>query len=317
MRTFKFLSFLIFASLIVVSCEKDPTIPQKQTINSLLADKAPAINSFTIASASNATITNDSISVTFNANSFADENGNPYNGTVTIKMQTIRNIAGMIYSGVTTTSNGEMLISDGMFRLEAYGNSNKPLKLKNGSSISVNLLADEFDPDSEVFIGTIRNDSENEVEWSLWPDSTAVGQSALGTTISGIDKLFTWCNLDQLMNGTPLTNITVTVPAGFSSANTQCFFKYSGENAGAYLSPNPTLRAFSTEGSYYKVIQGREAKILVMAVKDEKTYYQTVSTGAITANQVIDIASLIETSEENLHAVIAAFRKRIINFFSK
>lgn len=307
MRTSHFLSFLVLTSLFVSSCEKDPAIPVNRDISSMLEDKAPAVNSFTINAASSATVTNDSIAVTFSANSFTDENGNPYIGTVTVKMQTIRNTAGMIYSGVTTTSNGEMLISDGMFRLEAYGNSNKPLKLKNGFPITVNLLADDYDADSKVFIGAATNDPDNEVEWVLWPDSSRVVPTQSGTTIYGIEKLFTWCNLDRFMNETPLTDITVKVPSGFTNANTKCFFKYAGENAGAYLPASASLQAFTTDGSFYKVVQGREAKILIMAFKDDKVYYQIVSTGPITANQVITISSLIETTEEDMHAVIATY----------
>jgi hypothetical protein len=212
----------------------------------------------------------------------------------------------MIYSGVTTVvGTAELLISDGMFKLEAYDSSgNNKLKLKQGSTLSVTFPA--FDNNNEVFMGREPSGRNNKVEWDRW-DSTGVKRMNNNTLVTGLDSLFKYCNLDRFMNQTPLTDITVNTPSGFTNKNTECFMKYTGENASAYIPANSSLKAFSTSGAYYKVVEGRSAKVICFAKRDGKFYYQVKTVSSIVTNQTLTIDNMAETTEANLQAVIAAF----------
>jgi len=314
----KIIYALALATTVLFSCKdktKDPeptsdTTPQwstsvtKSDMMIFLNSKAPAFNSFTMDAAMGGTITNDSVKVTFPGSAFANANGSPYTGTVTLKIQTIRSIKDMIFSGVTTTaSNDELIISDGMFKIEAYDGSNNPLKLKSGMEYSAEFP--RFNPSNIVFEGntTLGN---NKIEWDEW-DSVGIKRGQGATFIDGLDSLFKFCNLDRYMNETPLTDITVSTPAGYTNVNTECFMKYTGENASAYIPSNATLKKFSTQGAHYKVVVGRGAKIICFAKKDGKFYYDIQTIGTIVANQAVSITTMTETTEANLLAIIAAF----------
>jgi hypothetical protein len=266
---------------------------------------APAFNAYTVNAATGGTFTNDSITITIPANVFVNANGSSYSGTINLKMQTIRGIEDMIYSGITTLAgNGELLISDGMFKLEAYDESNNKLKLKQGSTIVVSFP--DFAPGNMAFKGT-ETPGVNKIEWNVW-DSVDIKQGgAASTFLVGLDSIFKYVNLDRMMNETPLTDITVTIPLGFTNKNADCFIKYVGEDAAAFLPSKNNIKAFTTLGGNYKVVQNRAAKIICMAKKDGKFYYQVKNISAIAANQTMAMDNLVETTENNLRAVIASF----------
>jgi hypothetical protein len=272
-----------------------------------LNTKASVFVTATIASSTGGSIGNNGINAMLPPNAFANSNGNPFNGTVTLKLQTITTIKDMIYSGVTTmASNDELIISDGMFKLEAYDSSNNKLKLRNGVTYSADFAA--FNPSNKVFKG-IDAKGNNKIEWDEWDewDSTETKRGTSSTLVMRLDSLFKFCNLDRYMNETPLTDITITTPVGFTNVNTECFMKYTGENASAYLPANTSLKVFSTQGAFYKVVQGRAAKIICLAKKDGKFYYNIQTVAAITANQTLNITAMTETTETNLNIIIAGF----------
>ncbi len=306
-------------AIVLFSCKKKEdkpvdtdTTPQWENTNATsdimtyLNSKAPAFNSFIVESITGATIMNDSVEVVIPADAFAFANGTPYNGAVNVKMQTIRSTKDMIYSGVTTVSGGgDLLISDGMFKLEAYDSSNSnKLKLRTGSTISATFPA--FNNSNEVFKGREPAGRNNKVEWDRW-DSAGVKRMNNNTLVTGLDSLFKYCNLDRFMNGTPLTDITVTTPAGFTNKNTDCFLKYVGENSSAYIPSNFSLKAFSTKGAYYKVVEAKSIKVICYSKKDGKFYYQIKTIASIVTDQTLAMDTMAETTEANLQAVIAAF----------
>lgn len=313
----KIIFALALATTVLFSC-KDKTKDTEPTTNTVaewsstvqtsdmrtyLNGKAPAFVSYTLNASTGGTITNDSVKVNFLAGSFANEDGSPFMGTVTLKMQTIRTIKDMIYSGVTTTaSNGELIISDGMFKLEAYDSGKNSLKLRAGMTYSAEFP--RFNSSNIAFEG-IPTEGNNKIEWNEWDSTSTRGQAS--TTISGLNKLFTFCNLDRYMNETPLTDITISTPIGYTNLNTECFMKYSGEMASAYVPSNSTLKKFTTQGAYYKVVVGRGAKIICFATKGGKFYYDIQTIGSIVANQSVNITTMTETTEANLQTIIAAF----------
>jgi hypothetical protein len=265
---------------------------------------APEFNPYTIDASTGGYFKNDDVMVIIPMNSFVSANGSPYTGMVSLQMQTIRTIKDMIYSGVTTVAgNGELLISDGMFKLEAYDANNNKLKLKPGASYTVRFPA--YNDNNLLFSGQ-EGSGTNKVEWEEW-DSMGIKRFGDSSIVSGIDSLFKYVNLDRYMNATPLTDITINTPAGFTNKNTECFIRYAGENASAYVPSNVSLKAFSTVGAGYKVVEGKSIKVICFAKRNGKFYYQVKTIGSITTNQVLAMDNMTETTEANLQSVITAF----------
>ncbi len=260
--------------------------------------------STTISSATGGTVTINGFSATVPADAFANQDGSPYNGNVKLSISIITNSEGMLKSGITTVNDsGDLLISAGMFKLDALNETNNnKLKLRPGIKFGSEIPG--FDLNNKVFEG-VAAAGNNKVVWEEW-DSTNIKRGN-NTFIFGLDKLFTWCNLDRYMNEKPLTDITITTPAGYTNKNTECFIKYTGENATAYIPANSTLKAFSTQGGFYKVVVGRAAKILCFSKRDGKFYYEIKTIAAIAANQTLAMTNLLETTEANLNIVISSF----------
>lgn len=310
----------VLISIMVFGCKKDDPTGNNDTNNSevkwetgnvvpeiqgFLEDNSPPIHTAKIDATSGGIVSSNNIHVTFMPGSFATLGGQVYTGEVTLKMQTVKNISDMIYSGITTTANnGELLISDGMFKIEAYDSANAKLQLSTGSSYMAQMPS--FNDSNKVFRGVNRGSRNNGVSWAEWT-AGRTKQDSLGTIVSGLDSLFVFCNLDRYMNLSPLTDLTVSVPAGFSNANTVCIIRYDGENAVAYLGANPTLQAFSTVGGYYKVVANSNIHILCIAKKDNKFYYAKLSKNSLGTNETLAITAMIETTEPNLKTQIAGF----------
>lgn len=251
------------------------------------------------------TIESGSIKVIFPADLFANNDGTPFNGTANIKLFTALNSEDMINNYVSTISDsGDLLISSGMFKIEATDGSNNKLKVRSGASYTAEI-ATPYNIADKVFKGIIKNGTGNQVSWDAWPN-TGVKRGPGNSILTGLDQ-FDWCNLDRYMNETPLTDISISCPATFTNANTEVFMKYTGENTGAYIPANPTLQKFSTQGSYYKVVQGRGCKIMAFAKKGTKYYYSIQTIPSIGANQMVTVGSMTETTENDLKTQIANF----------
>ncbi len=278
---------------------------------SFFKTNAPPFQTFTIDAASGGSVTKDSIQVNFLPNSFMLSNGNPYTGAVTVKMQTIGTVAEQIYSGVTTMAgNGTLLLSDGMFKIEALDNAGNPLSLKPGKKYDALFEKVNTITSQQVFKGNNVNGTStgsNSVRWDTWDSSATNRGKSGGAAITGLDTLFKYVNLDRFMTGT-LTDITVNTPAGFTNSNTECMLRYVGEKACAYIPSNFALKAFSTKSpSHYKVQLGGNVKIFLAAKKDGKFYFAEQTITSITADQTISFTALTEKTEAELKAAISNF----------
>lgn len=269
-----------------------------------LVSKAPHLKLFTLDATIGGTISNDSVDVNIPPGIFVDPAGNPCSGNIHLRLLTIRSISDMMYGGITNvSSDGELVISDGMIYLEAVDDSNHMLKIAPGSSYSVTFPLYEG---SNTFFGGTRRSVSNQVLWDAW-HSPSVQKYNDSSLVTGIDSLFKFCSLGRRMDGASMADITVFVPPGFTNVNTECFLRYSDARAAAYLPSNPDLKAFSTRGAYYKVIAGRSVKLICCASKNNKFYYQVKTIAAIADDQTVTMDNMVEISEVNLQSVIAAF----------
>jgi hypothetical protein len=201
--------------------------------------------------------------------------------------------------------NGELLISDGMFKLEVYDGSNNKLKLREDRAFVVTFP--RGNDNNIMFEGIATTGKSNKVEWTEW-DSVDVKRNFDETLVIGLD-IFKYCNLDRFMGAGTLTDITVTVPPGFNNKNTECFLKYAGENASGYIPAKGSVKAFTTVGDNNgnKVVQDKAAKVICFAKKDGKFYYQIKTIAAIQANHTMAMDNMTETTEANLTNMIKTF----------
>ncbi|MCS6824965.1 MAG: hypothetical protein NZ529_11795, partial [Cytophagaceae bacterium] len=105
----------------------------------------------------------------------------------------------------------------------------------------------------------------------------------------------------------PRTNIYVSLPQGFTSANSEVYIRYVPEKAIAFLPANSTLQKFTTDGSNYQVVKGRALKILAVAKINNQYFYAEVNINSIQDNHEVNIQSMTQTDEQGLKNKITQF----------
>jgi hypothetical protein len=99
----------------------------------------------------------------FPAGSLVDETGNQINGMVEIELKEINSIEDFVKSGITTESDGNLLISDGSYYINARQNG-KNLKIGSDKSVYARFPTKAFDRDMQFFNGDTINGNVN---WKL------------------------------------------------------------------------------------------------------------------------------------------------------
>lgn len=89
-------------------------------------------------------------------NCFVDHNGKPVKGEVVIEVVEAFNMTDFISSGLTTLSNGQLLLSNGMMNIDAKADG-KSLQIKNGKALTVSMPTTNSNEGYQMFTG----DGEN------------------------------------------------------------------------------------------------------------------------------------------------------------
>jgi hypothetical protein len=96
-------------------------------------------------------------------NCFLDENGDAVSGDVKIKVVEALSMSDFLKNNLQTYSDGKLLESAGMIYIDASAN-NKPLLLKDSSSLHIEMPTDFKGPDYKIFTG--KYDSAGNMNWS-------------------------------------------------------------------------------------------------------------------------------------------------------
>ena len=116
------LSAAILATAIVsvTACKKDKSTPNYAKADEFLASHAIKVQSFMgNASAGFSIIGEKGTKVTFTPNAFVDGNGNAVSGNVTVTLKEVLSKKDVLFSGVMTESNGQLLESGGEILVKA------------------------------------------------------------------------------------------------------------------------------------------------------------------------------------------------------
>ena len=96
--------------------------------------------------------TKDGIVFALSKESFVDENGKPAEGGIDVVVKEAMSAEAIMTSGLSTTSNGELLETGGMFYISAYANG-KELKINPNKPVHAQVPTDEIKPGMMLFSG--------------------------------------------------------------------------------------------------------------------------------------------------------------------
>lgn len=259
----KILTTAIVLGMIAAGCKKEvieepvPPVTPGNTSNGSLAaffaQSSPQEQTFTINAASQQLITgSQGTQVLFSANSFVDQNGQPVNGTITIKLKEVFNKKDMILSGASTISGGKPLISDGEIYLAATQN-NYELHLTSANSVTVAIPTTTTAPISNMneFYAREINDTADFTPADTTQFIPVINYQSVYFYSFAIDHL-NWINCDYYMfQGGPETVVEATVPAQFNDQNCRLFIAFNGQKSAAECYHYDTgLHEFSPGSSY-------------------------------------------------------------------
>ena len=96
--------------------------------------------------------TKEGIVFALSKESFVDESGKPVEGGIDVVVKEAMNAESIISSGLSTTSNGELLETAGMFYISAYANG-KELKINPNKPVHAQVPTNEIKPGMKLFSG--------------------------------------------------------------------------------------------------------------------------------------------------------------------
>ncbi len=179
MKNTIYTSLVLITLFLAQSCTQKPELPFKRPkfvtspMDTAYSQIRPDTQSFTLKHDEAKLITTKGgTKLTIPANGFVDHKGNAVKGEIELEVTEAFKLEDFITSGLTTTSDGKLLLSGGMMNINATANGSD-LELAPGSEISVVMPLMGQD-DYQIFTGDL---SENSINWEL--DSTALEQDYL------------------------------------------------------------------------------------------------------------------------------------------
>ncbi|TNE79004.1 MAG: hypothetical protein EP332_12520 [Bacteroidetes bacterium] len=253
---------------------KDFAKTTKTDVKDIIATEKPTTSNFTVPStAGKFYTTQDKIDIVIPADAFMDASGNPITGNIDIKVEEFTTPADLIFGNVqTVSSDGKLLESGGMVKLEALYNGS-PALLRPGKTVDFNFRNAAAQTDMTAWIGQKAPDGS--IQWAAqnaWLTNIDTTQMF---KMSGIDSM-TWCNLDRFMNsGSAMSSMVVHLPEGYKSSEGSFRLVFKDARSCAPLKHDSSDNTIFTTGTYYKVPVGRTAVAICTIIHESYVrYYQ-------------------------------------------
>lgn len=221
-------NFVLIFSVILFGCNTEKKTEQIN-IKEKLRELTSASEYFTIWSNKDTVlIGKEGTKITISENPFCLENGDSITGSISIELREYYDIPKMLLSNLSTTSDGNLLETDGMLFIKATSNE-KVIRLKEGSSVKCEMPTRKIKNDMSLFYGD--ENTNGQVNWKKAVNSAAKDSSfqSLPDTVkySANNKLYNtykliklgWVNCDRFkyfenkseifatVEGVPDTNI--------------------------------------------------------------------------------------------------------------
>lgn len=244
--------------------------------------------------------------ITISPNSFADKDGKPVSGEITLVLNEIFTPSQMILANKMTTSNGQLLSSGGELYLNVQQNG-EDLELINGKSISIKVPADKPDPDMALFTGG--QDANGDFTWVT--NNTTVqscNDSSSITFPSGycfdLKSLFNWINCDYFYSDPrPLTEVEIVTPQGYDTSNTMVFAYIPSINS------ITDVRLFENQSYWikggYRLPVGLDVSFIAVYADGQGTYGYAYQQNTIVNNHQ-EILQFTTMSEQDLLQFLAS-----------
>lgn len=110
--------------------------------------------------------------VSIPANALCDANGNPHSGVFRLKVIEALDPLAFFANKLSTVSDGELLESGGMMKIEAFDENDEPLYMREGSMAEVTLPTARFNPEMTLFVSSDGGNWTDTEQASLPPRST-------------------------------------------------------------------------------------------------------------------------------------------------
>ncbi|MCU0429495.1 MAG: hypothetical protein MUF42_05935 [Cytophagaceae bacterium] len=287
---------------------------QNQSINAVekfFDNRKEAPQKFSVNPESYITVTaNKGTIISIPANVFEYANGSPVEDNVTLDVKEIFEESGMILSGVTTQSNGQILVSGGELFISATANGQEVF-LDENATISIQVPI-EGSPDSNMGLFVDNQDSSG-VNWTLADTSIAVRSDTLrqnfyySFSVSNLG----WINCDYFYNRSN-TYLTVNMPsldalAGKTVKYANCFAVYKDFLSVTDVYAQGTCQATTCPTHSFRGLAGLNEPVYLITIADigGKLHYSKKEI-TITANLTINLqpSDLVEVSEEQLNTIL-------------
>jgi len=210
------------------------------------------------------TITGDQGTViTFPENSLVDKNGKPVTGEVTVNLEEVYNKADMITHDVQTSSDGKLLESGGMARVEITTKDSSTVFLKPGSAYEIQYPAEKKKEDMQLFTG---NSSGQNWEPEGINDSTFnENKQSLDKYVFKSSKMG-WTNVDRFigLNESHRSNLKVGL-TGTPDASVCLVFKK--------INSVLNITNKKSEFMFYNIPTGEEVTLVAFAKSGDQILY--------------------------------------------
>jgi hypothetical protein len=220
-------AILTTAIVSITACKKDKSTPPNYAkADEFMASHAIKEQSFTGNAATGFSITGEKgTKVTFAANAFVDGNGNTVSGNVTITLKEVLSKKVVLFSGVLTESNGQLLESGGEILVKAQKDGEalrvNPALQKDGARVEIPKVMNN--KDMGLFVQEKRqqggtsgnNQQQSPYTWTPAP-YYPFGNGPNSYTFSL--PSFTWVNCDRFYSD-PNPKTTITALPAFQDNN--------------------------------------------------------------------------------------------------
>jgi hypothetical protein len=316
MNTTKMILVALLATLVLIGCRKDDdnsnngnngntngTSYQGDAITSVegfwQSQRAAKIQKKTITAGTYSRITGAAgTKIDIYSNSLL-KNGVAVTGTVDIELIEAYDKADLLSMGLHTMGrdyawNYAPMVSAGEFYFKASQNG-QDLEINPNGPIQITTAAFP-DADFNTSMMPLILEADSAVTDSVWvPVDTSMGNCRDSAMVNlgqsaycfSIANNATWINCDYFYNsGAALTSMTVNLPTGFTSANTQVMLSFDGLNVITNLNQDAT-GAFVL-GTGYRVPIGQATNLIVIGEQNGVLVYH-IQAVVIANNQVITI----------------------------
>jgi len=233
----------------------------------------------------------------FPPNSCVDSNGVAVNGKVYVQSFLLKNRGAFISMGLPTVSNGNLLVSGGVFSIQLQkGDSN--IQLAANSFLKIGYSDSLLSKQMELFDGVINNESFNWIQNSDQSNNISVGNDGYAIMTNGLH----WINCDYFYGDTTYankTNVSIKLPSNLTNANTLAYIVFKDIRSVMNMNGNTETKQFVSS----KVPVGLDATIVTIS-KDGDFYYlgqQPITTAAAlsgTSGQLLTITPVRYSLDE-------------------